>query len=149
VSAAHAEVKLNVESYVGVPDPDLGGAIVITNAGDEIEINSITLNRTECRFNLYEPSGNGAQAELAKSPYRLVTAFSESQRQLAESSAHTLGRTANETVVHLKTGDRVAIMAPSVLPALRSAGFIDAGSCGSALINMTVHSGSGDLYFEW
>lgn len=147
VVAAHAEVKLNVESYIGVQDPVRGGTIWITNAGQEITIESITLNRDECNLKLFQPEGNNVHLEMRMNMY---LAFNENQRVDAiDVAKSTVGRTISQKRIELKTGDQAGIIAPSILPEARFMGFIEAGSCGSVLVNMTVHTTEGDLYFEW
>lgn len=150
VEPVFAEPKLAVESYIGVAGDDFSNTIVITNSGEEIQINSLTLNRAECRLELYQPSGNGAETEMSNLALPIFMAFNDDQRKIAADSAEqTFGRTTVKKVILMKTGDQVVVVAPSVVPSLRAAGFRDAGNCGSALINMTAHTSSGDLYFEW
>jgi hypothetical protein len=146
------EVRSHLDSKLFDRDP-LIGAIEVTNVGGPVTLTNVTINREQCRLSFFEivDPNNPSRSVLNGLPSYF--AFDEEQRQkFSEKLAD--GVNLNRIEISLDTGDSVVFTAPSVGNSPVYLGFkldtkLETGTCGRVLVNMTLHSTDGDLFFEW
>jgi hypothetical protein len=141
---AASEVRLVAQFHPYTPSDPLSGSVVMSNQGDEVRIQGLSINHREaCDRRL---TGDHMSQRLGMIGYVAVSP-EEVQifRQITGSSEGF-----DFVEADLQTGDQISIQIPSLLPGyFESAGYKgQVPSCGRTLVFLTAHTDQGDVSWQ-
>jgi hypothetical protein len=146
---AAAETKVLVDSHIGTPPAtdSLSGAIVVTGAGEPVTIKSFTAN-DRCTVEFYSDD-QLTLSSYAAAGIDMLVALTDDQGPASIAYAAQNGGTIKKIDLILKSGDRIGIFFPALLPGAEIYGIPFSGSCGNRLISLKADTDAGELDWEF